>query len=44
MQLADLSPNASVVAKLCDFGVSLSADTAAARKVDCPGTILFLNH
>jgi serine/threonine protein kinase len=36
--LADLTPEAAVVAKLCDFGVSLSADTTAGRKVDCPGT------
>jgi len=36
--LVDLSPSASVVAKVCDFGVSISAlgTTPLARKVDCP--------
>jgi serine/threonine protein kinase len=36
--LADVSPEAEVVAKVCDFGVSLSAAAqAAGRRVDCPG-------
>jgi len=34
--LADLSPQASVVAKLCDFGVSFSGKITTIRKVDCP--------
>jgi serine/threonine protein kinase len=38
-QLADLSPDAEVVAKVCDFGVSLSAaHHTAGRRVDCPST------
>jgi serine/threonine protein kinase len=39
VKLADLSPNASVVAKVCDFGVSLcAAGSTATRKVTCPGS------
>jgi len=35
--LADVSPSAEVVAKVCDFGVSLSvANHTVGRRVDCP--------
>lgn len=37
--LVDLSSDAELVAKVCDFGVSLSAaHSTAGRRVDCPGT------
>lgn len=36
--LANVSPDAEVVAKVCDFGVSLMASAqASGRCVDCPG-------
>jgi hypothetical protein len=38
VQLADISPQSKVVAKVIDFGVSSSALSAVGRKVDCPGT------
>lgn len=38
--LADTSSDADVIAKVCDFGVSLStAYHTAGRRVDCPGTL-----
>jgi serine/threonine protein kinase len=39
--LASISPDADLVAKVCDFGVSLnSAQRTAGRIVDCPRTLL----
>jgi serine/threonine protein kinase len=36
-QLADISPDSELVAKVCDFGVSISAaHHTAGRRVDCP--------
>ncbi len=43
--LVDVSENAAISAKVCDFGVSLNiAHRTAGRKVDCPGSqpVLFL--
>lgn len=38
--LVDVSPGAAVVAKVCDFGVSLNAASqTAGRRVDCPGAM-----
>lgn len=42
-QLVSTAPDAELVAKVCDFGVSINSSSAAlGRKVDCPRNLSFI--